>query len=125
MKLLIVGLALLTVTGCGGQRGPLMAHGKPIDAWVQSLHDPDAKARKRAAEVLGNVGAADASVLPALAAAVKDRDRAVREAAVVALLKIGPAARDAAPALSEASNDADAKVRTYAVKALENIRRAP
>src|SRR5262245_38050495 len=126
MRRLTLALAVLALAGCSS-RPPegTQAHGKPLAHWVQALQDPDAKVRKRATEVLGNVGAADPQVVPALSGAVKDRDRAVREAAVLALLKIGPAAREAAPALAEASKDSDPKVRTYAAKALKQIQAAP
>jgi HEAT repeat protein len=78
-----------------------MAHGKPVAHWVQALQDPSATVRKKAVNVLGNVGAVDPAVVPALARALKDRDVGVRRAAVLALLKIGPAARDVVPALKE------------------------
>ena len=117
-------MVMLLLAGCGGSPQPTLAHGKPIEHWVQALRDPDARTRKRAADVLGNVGAADAKVVAALADGTRDRDRTVREATVLALLKIGPAAKDAAPALVAASKDSDAKVRAYASRALENIRAA-
>jgi len=124
LRLIAFAAAVLILSGCS-QPGPTLAHGQPVDHWVQALRDPDAKVRKRAADVLGNVGAADATVVPALAAALKDQDRGVREATVLALLKMGPAAKDAAPALVEASKDSDARVRSYAAKALEKLRAAP
>jgi HEAT repeat protein len=119
-RVLLIGLLVLTA-GC--HRGePTMAHGKPVSEWVAALRDPDARARKKAAGVLGNVGATDPAVVPALAEAMHDRDPAVRAEAAQALLKIGPAARDAEPALAEAQNDRDATVRQYAAKALERVR---
>jgi HEAT repeat protein len=114
--------ALIALAGCSSQPGPQLAHGKSVEHWVRELKSDDAKARKRAAEVLGNVGPADSTVVPALAGAARDRDRNVREAVVVALLKMGDAAADATPALVEASKDSDARVRSQALKALERIR---
>jgi HEAT repeat protein len=127
MKHMILGLAALALAGCTSHGGPTMAHGKPVEQWLQALREPDAKVRKRAADVLGNVGAVDPAVVPALATAVQDRDRNVREAAAVALLKMGPAARDAAAALNTASRDSDPRVRTVAIRALEGLKasRAP
>jgi HEAT repeat protein len=122
MKHLILGFAALALAGCASNGGPTLAHGKPVEHWLQALHEPDAKVRKRAADVLGNVGAVDPAVVPALAVAVQDRDRNVREAAAVALLKMGPAARDATAALSTASRDSDPRVRTVAVRALEGLK---
>jgi HEAT repeat protein len=72
--------------------------------------------------VLGNVGAVDAAVVPALIAAAKDRDARVRRAAIVALLRIGPKASQAVVVLEEAAQDEDAKVREYAAKALKAVR---
>ena len=117
--LLTVGFVVLA-GGCGTP-APMMAHGKPLGDWVQALHDPDTRVRKKAATVLGNVGAVDPAVVPALAAALKDRDVGVRSEAVLALLKIGPAAQDAGPALVEAQADRDPKVRSYAAQALQRI----
>jgi HEAT repeat protein len=76
----------------------------------------------KSAEILGNVGAADPAVLPALVGAMKDRDPDVRAQAALSLLKLGPAARDAEPALVEACQDRDARVREYAMKALAKVR---
>ena len=119
-RVLVLALVLLTV-GCHKAQPP-MAHGKPVGEWVEALRDPDARARKKAVTVLGNVGAADPAVVPALAGAVRDSDAAVRAGAALALLKIGPAARDAEPALAEAQNDQDPAVRQYAARALERVR---
>ena len=106
--------------GCGPARSTT-AGDKAVSYWVQTLQDPDAKARRKAAFTLGNVGAADPAVVPALVGALQDRDAGVRGEAVLALLKIGPPARAAVPALSEAQKDQDAQVRAHAVKALEKI----
>jgi HEAT repeat protein len=114
-----VCLALL-LSGCG-QSPPLTVRGKPVSHWVQALENPDARVRRKAVGALGNVGAADAQVVPALVRAVKDRDARVRAAAVLALLKIGPEAREAVPALTAARRDRDAQVRAYAAKALAKV----
>jgi HEAT repeat protein len=89
---------------------------------VQELETrKEPKARLKAVSALGNVGAADPTVVPALIRALKDPDRGVRAEAVLALLKIGPDAVAAVPALTEALRDADAKVRAYADNALKRI----
>jgi HEAT repeat protein len=117
-----LALLLIAMTvGCH-KEGPTLAHGKPVGDWVAALRDPDARARKKAAAVLGNVGAIDPAVVPALAEAVRDRNPAVRAEAVLALAKIGPAAHEAEPALAEAQKDANPTVRQYANKALERVR---
>jgi HEAT repeat protein len=124
-RLLTLGLlgVLTLAVGCR-QAGPTLAHGKPVGQWVEALHDPDARARKRAVGVLGNVGAIDPAVVPALAEALRDRDAAVRAEAALALTKIGPAAAGAVPALEEARKDPHATVRQYAAKALARVRGA-
>jgi HEAT repeat protein len=115
-----VGLVVLA-SGCGESR-PVTAGGKPVDYWLQTLQDPDPRARKKAATKLGNVGSVDPSVVPALAEALKDSDAGVQAEAALALSRIGPAAHEAVPALTEAAQKGkDARVRTCATVALEKI----
>jgi HEAT repeat protein len=124
MRWLLLTSLLLLPAGCG-RAPPTLAHGKPVAYWFEALRHPDARERKKAVQVLGNVGAADPAVLPALTGAVKDRDSGVRSEAVLALLKMGPAAEAATPALREAERDRDPQIRTYATRALERIRGGP
>jgi HEAT repeat protein len=119
-RVLLLALLVLTV-GCHKPE-PTLAHGKPVGDWVAALRDPDVRARKKAAAVLGNVGAIDPAVVPALAAALRDREPVVRAEAALALLKIGPAAREAEAALTEAKTDPDPTVRQYAARTLERVR---
>jgi HEAT repeat protein len=116
----IVAPLLLLLAGCG-HREPVVAHGKPVDYWLQELGNADAHRRLKAVGALGDVGTADARAIPALADAVKDLDAGVRDGAVLALLNIGPAARTAVPALKEAVNDPDPTVRSHAQKGLQRI----
>jgi HEAT repeat protein len=124
MRLVFALLAALSVLGCS--RSPTMTtvHGKSMQHWLSALNDKDPKVRKKAAEVLGNVGTADPAVLPALIAALKDRDPHVRDQTVLALLKMGPAAEVAVPALTQASADRDVQVRAHAAQALERIQKS-
>jgi HEAT repeat protein len=120
-RLALVAVAALASGGCG-ETQPTLAGGKPVAHWVSALQDPDAKLRKTAVFKLGNVGPADAAVLPALLGALKDSDAGVRREAILALMKCGPDARDAIPALSEIrGRDPDPKVREHAARALERI----
>jgi HEAT repeat protein len=114
-----VGLAALSA-GCGKEQVPT-AGGHTLDHWVQVAQSADARMRKRALLKLGNAGASDPAVVPALIAALRDRDPGVRAEAALALLKIGPAAREAVPALTAAQKDRDARVRTFAARALEKV----
>ena len=120
-SILYLLFSVLLLVGCGGSPSPMMVHDKPVPHWVQALHDPDARVRRKAVEELSNVGSSDPAVIPALIEVLDDREPNVRAAAVLALLKIGPEASEAIPALRKAQKDKDAKVRTYAAKALERI----
>jgi len=116
-------LVLLCLIGCTKSQ-PMLAHGKPVQHWVDALQDKDVNKRVKAVEVLGNVGVADASAIPALTTALKDREARVRSEAALALLRIGTPAKEAVPALQEACKDKDATVRSSAAKALEKIDRS-
>jgi HEAT repeat protein len=120
---LLMGVLLVTA-GCG-PAPPTLAHGKPVSHWVEVLRHPDARQRRKAVQVLGNVGTTDPAALPALTGAVRDPDPGVRGEAVLALLKMGPAARDAAPVLRAAEKDRDPRVRAKVAKALERIEGTP
>jgi HEAT repeat protein len=117
----VLALCLAILIGGCGKKEPLLSHGQPVNHWLQTLHDPDPKTRKKAVVALGHVGTADPAAIPAVIEAVKDPDPSVRAEAVLALLNLGPDAKEAIPALTEAQTDKDAKVREYAVKALERI----
>jgi HEAT repeat protein len=116
-----VGLVAV-LAGCGKDQPTTTGGGKSVDHWVQVAQGPDARMRKRAVLKLGNAGASDPAVVPALITALKDRDAGVRAEAALALLKIGPAAGEAVPALTAAQKDRDTRVRTYAARALEKVR---
>jgi HEAT repeat protein len=121
LRLLIVtSCAAVLLAGCKKSQPTMVGDHLPSH-WVAQLRDGDATNRKRAAQHLGNAGAVDATIVPALAEAVKDQDPLVRREAAVALMKIGPAAKSARGAVSEAMNDGDAGVREAASKALERI----
>lgn len=116
-------LLVVWVTGCGESQ-PALIHGRSVAYWLQALQNRDARFRKKAVEALGNVGSADAAVVPALIQAVQDPDGGVRDAAVLALFKIGPDAPEAIPVLRAAQKDKDTKVRKHAEKALARIQGA-
>jgi HEAT repeat protein len=111
------------VIGCSGQPKAMLAGGKPVDHWLDELHNPEPKARKTAVTKLGNAATVHPVALSAVIGALNDPDAGVRCEAILALLKCGPGAREAIPALAEAQQkDSDAKVRTYATKALEQLK---
>jgi HEAT repeat protein len=111
---------VLLLAGCRAEP-PAMAGGK----WAAALRDPDAKVRKKAAFTLGNIGASDAAVLPALVDGLHDTDAGVRCEVILALAKYGSGAKYAIPGLSDVQeHDGDAKVREYAARAVEKLKNA-
>jgi HEAT repeat protein len=95
-----------------------MAGGK----WAEVLRGSNAKARRRAAFTLGNIGPSDPVAVPALINALKDADAGVRREAILALLKTGAAAQEAVSLLRVMQKrDRDAQVRAYATKALDKL----
>ena len=116
----------LFVFGCSRSDVPKEKYfsGEPVERWLEEVKSTDPKKRKKAAEVLGNVGPVDARSIPALIEAVKDADAKVRVAAVLGLSKIGPPAVSGASALAEAMKDKNPFVRTHAMTALERVRGA-
>jgi HEAT repeat protein len=124
MRNALLGLAVLFAVGCGHENVPKEKYfsGQPVEHWLKEAKSADPKARKKAAEVLGNVGPAHKGALPALAEALKDRDPKVRDAAVLGLSKNGPASASALPALEETLRDSDATVRAHARAAIQQIK---
>jgi HEAT repeat protein len=114
----------ILAAGCQRDEGPpgLYFSGEPVSHWVEAAKSPDPKVRKKAVDVLGNVGPADPAAIPALIAALKDKDPNVRDAAVLGLSKIGPPAADGLPALRVAMNDPNPTVRAHAATAVERVR---
>ena len=93
-----------------------------MDEWVRAVSEPDPKLRKQAAEKLGNVGAADPAVVPALCIMLHDKDAEVRCQAILAFAKSGSSAGEAVEFLKAISRqDRDPKVRSYATKALAKL----
>ena len=121
---LLGSLAALALIGCGRSDGPKEKYfgGETVDHWLDGIKSSDPKVRKKAADMLGNIGPSDARPIPALIEAIRDKDAKVRDAAVLGLSKIGPPAASAQSALEAASKDPDATVRTHAVAALGRIR---
>ena len=96
---------------------------KPVEHWLEAIKSPEPKTRKKAADILGNVGPVDPRAVPALIDAVKDRDAKVRDAAILGLSKIGPPAASAESVLEEATKDSDPTVRSHATAALVRVRK--
>ena len=125
-RLLIFILVAVASTGCTRKSGPILAGGKPVDEWVQVLSDPDARLREKAVEKLGNVGASDPAVVPALCGMLQDKSADVRCQAILALAKSGADAKVAVEPLKViCRQDRDSRVRNYAAKALKKFTTPP
>jgi HEAT repeat protein len=122
MRLVLVVILMISLSGCTGQPAPDTA--ARVRHWIKTLREPDARRRKEAAFKLGNLGPTDpASVVPALRGALKDADATVRCEAILALVKLGTEGREALPALEQARRrDPSAQVRAYAARAAEKLR---
>ncbi len=119
MRILILAILAVALGGCTSKTGPVLAGGKPVDEWVRAASAPDPKLREKAAEKLGNVGASDPAVVPALCGLLKDSSADVRCQAILALAKSGPDAKAAIETLTTmARQDRDPRVRDYAAKAV-------
>lgn len=126
MRTVALSILILLGIGCSRTDGPneKFFNGHTVEHWLDAIKSPEPKTRKKAADVLGNVGSVDPRAIPALIEALKDRDAKVRDAAVLGISKIGTLAIAAESALEDATKDKDATVRTHATTALERIRGA-
>jgi HEAT repeat protein len=111
------------LSGCGGEeRGPILAGGREVKAWVADLHNPKPQVRRQAVLKLGNAGDTDPAVAEALAEALRDADPLVRSDAILAVVKLkqpGAAIKDQLETMSR--SDKNARARDLAGKALEHI----
>jgi HEAT repeat protein len=91
--------------------------GRPADALVNALHDPDWQVRAQVAHSLMQIRGNDRLVGAALSSTLTDVDWRVREQATAAIGARGPRA-DATRALLIALQDAEPRVRTAATAGL-------
>jgi vesicle coat complex subunit len=120
-------LVLPTVAGCArDERGPILAGGREVKAWVADLHDRKPTIRRQAVLKLGNVGDSDSAAAPALAEALRDPDTLVRREAVLAVAKLSKPGDGILSQLKIMNDtDRDSTVRDYALKALRHFDRTP
>lgn len=84
---------------------------KYVKGLVSQLSNQNGRARIRAAEALGRLGADAALAVPALTRALRDREHEMRWSAALALGRIGAPAATATPALVRALDDSSPHVR--------------
>jgi HEAT repeat protein len=95
--------------------------GDPVGREILKLRYGPRSVRVSASTALGTLGATDARVVPALAAALKDEFQHVRAQAVWELRQMGPQAAKAVPALVEAVEKDELGVRGGAITCLGRI----
>lgn len=93
----------------------------PLPELLRALRAQDSRARARAADDLGHLGAAAGSAVPPLIEALRDRSARVRSSASLALGNIGAADKRIVPLLAKALKDRSEDVRYAAALALSRI----
>jgi HEAT repeat protein len=110
--LTILALGALS-PGCGRDaRGPILAGGREVKAWVADLRSPEPRVRRQAVLKLGNVGDEDPAAADALAGSLDDPDPLVRRDAILAVAKLknpSAAIRGRLETLSRSDNDPRAR----------------
>ncbi len=114
----LLPLAYATPADTPGVSEPLI-QGKPVQARVDALQDPDRFVRSRAAYALGSSPRKARKAIPQLIATLNDPEWAVRSAAAGSLGLIG--SPDSVPALINAFKDSDPRVRASVAGALGRI----
>jgi hypothetical protein len=92
-----------------------------VPGHVEALKSPDPSARKKAADMLAQIGPEARAATPTLLQVAKDPEREVRAVAVMALGETSQGTQDAIPELIESIKDEDAGVRAAAAHSLAEI----
>ena len=118
-----LGIILLAAIGCGPSR-PSSAGGKPVEYWLEKVHDKEDSERIEAVKKLGNIGKQSPKALPAIVNALSDPIPSVRKVGIYAVVRNWPASRIALPRLEEMKEkDEDADIREIAEEAYGNLKR--
>ncbi len=117
VMIFLLGWNLYSVGGTGSS-------GRAGELWIEALKDPRPEVRRRAAEVLGEVGATTEGSIDALKSGISDTDRGVRLACVQALGELGGAAKHSLIELDKAKNDSDGYVSREAGEAYKKVSEA-
>lgn len=92
-----------------------------VPGHVEALKSPDPSARKKAADMLAQIGPEARAATPTLLQVAKDPEREVRAVAVMALGETSQGTQDAIPELTVSIIDEDAAVRAAAAHSLAEI----
>ncbi|HKI33962.1 MAG TPA: HEAT repeat domain-containing protein [Gemmataceae bacterium] len=125
-KLAATASLALLLLGCENSfREEAVWEGVSTSGWVEQLQDDDVEKRRKAAEVLGELGPteADLTVRP-LADALKDTDAHVRLMALKSLEKLAPKASKVQPAVGRAMNDKNKIIARQAMTTYKAIEMA-
>jgi HEAT repeat protein len=96
--------------------------GKPTSAWIEQMQQENGtREEAEAIYALGQIGAKDKSVVPALIDALRNKKTDVRSQVADALGQIGPEANDAVSALTDSLQKGDEFLRAASAKALGKI----
>jgi HEAT repeat protein len=101
--------------------GP-MAHGKPLQYWIDALKDEEALVREEGILVLTDLGPAAKDALPELTKLLKDPNLPVRVKAATALFRIDrQQGKNAVPALCDGVKQGNSTERIQAIQLLGQI----
>jgi HEAT repeat protein len=116
-KLAATACLTLLLLGCENNlTEEAMIEGLYTSDWVEQAKDDDVEKRRKAVEVLGQLGPTETDkTVPALIDALSDEDVQVRLLALRSISQLGGKARKAQPAVGRAINDKDKRVVKEAI----------
>lgn len=122
-KLVATACLALLLLGCENPlREEAMIEGVSTSGWVEMAKDDDVEVRRKAVEVLGELGPTETDqTVPALAEAVADSDAHVRLLALRSIGRLGGKARAAQPAVGKAITDKNKIVAKEAMKVYRQL----
>ncbi len=94
---------------------------KAVPDLIAALENPARLVRRKAVEVLAEMGPEAKGAVPAILRLVNDPEKVVRRQVIHSLGKFGSRAQEAMPALRESLNDPDEVIRRYAAESLDAI----
>ncbi len=121
MRPALVWCLLLAPTAVMGQMPAPSFAGRPLDAWVKDLADPNPLVREEALEVIARLGVQAKSAADAVRPLLKDPLATTRLRAALALWKIERKPEVVLPVLAEASRDDSRATRLLVLDVAQEI----